>query len=376
VNWLSHAERVDKYRVRVVTKQPFAAALLYLAYPLLAMQPNEYYARVGPAGMNLQPVGTGPYRVIEHALGKRLLLERNSDYYRGGPKRPATIERVEIRFIPDPQTRIAEVVAGGLDLVMNVARDQAEQMRTVPHLRVLPGGSYRYAFLQMNTTPATPAPQLRDIRVRQAIAHAIDRDALAAHLVGEGAAVLHTVCHPSQFGCTDAGAPRYAFDQDRARDLLREAGYPQGFAIDLYAYRDRNAVEAIMGYLAEVGIRAKLRYLQEAAVDTARHENRAGLMYVGYGPLSDIRSSLSFYHNFTPNDVNRDAEIRDLVLRGDAMMDVETRKGLYARGLALIAERAYALPLYSLPNFYVAAKDLEFDPPADETPRFYEMSYR
>ncbi len=233
-----------------------------------------------------------------------------------------------------------------------------------------------YAFLQMNTLANTPEPPLREPRVRQAIAHAIDRQALVAHLVGEGAAVLHTVCHPKQFGCTDAGAPHYGFDPARARMLLREAGYPEGFEIDLYAYRDRNAVEAIMGYLADVGIRARLQYLQESAVDTARHQNRAGLMYVGYGPLSDIRSSLSFYHNFTPNDVNRDAEIGALVLRGDATMGPDARVAVYTRALALIAEHVYALPLYSLPNFYVATAGLDFTPPADETPRFYEMSYR
>ncbi|MGD9844931.1 MAG: ABC transporter substrate-binding protein, partial [Variibacter sp.] len=81
VNWIEKAEKIDKYKVRIRTKQPFPAAIEYLAGPVV-IHPNEYYAKVGPKGMNEKPIGSGPYRVTEHALGKYIRLERNPDYFK------------------------------------------------------------------------------------------------------------------------------------------------------------------------------------------------------------------------------------------------------------------------------------------------------
>src|SRR4030095_10433895 len=111
------------------------------------IHPHEYYAKVGPKGMNEKPIGSGPYRVVEHALGKFIRLERNPDYFKDSPKAQPKIERVEIRFIPDKQTQVAEMLAGGLDLIMGVSPDQAQPMRGVPALQVVSGETMRMAFL-------------------------------------------------------------------------------------------------------------------------------------------------------------------------------------------------------------------------------------
>src|SRR5215471_498940 len=263
VDWIDHVQKLDRYKVRILTKHSFPASLEYLAATLV-IHPHDYYAKVGPKGMSEKPIGTGPYRVVEHALGKYIRLERNPDYFAGSPKPRPSIERVEVRSVPDAQTQVAETVAGGLDLIMNVSRDQAEELRAVPRLQILSTDTEAIAYLQMNTLPNAPAPQLRDIRVRQAIMHAIDRDTMVKYLAGEAAYVLQTECHHGQFGCTDVGVPRYPYDPGRARQLLAEAGLSNGFDIDLYAYTRRNEAEAIAGYLRAVGIRARLRFMQPA----------------------------------------------------------------------------------------------------------------
>jgi peptide/nickel transport system substrate-binding protein len=378
VDWIDHVEKLDTYKVRIVAKRPSPAAIAYLAGTVSVIFPHEYYAKVGPAGMSERPIGTGPYRVVEHVRGKHIRLQRNLDYFKGGPKAQPGIDRVEVRFIPDAQTRVAEAVAGGLDLIMSVAPDQAEQLRPVPRLQIVAGGTLRYAFLQMNTANGAAAPPLRDVRVRQAIMHAIDREAMVKFIVGEGTRVIHAECYPSQFGCTDEGVARYPFDPARARQLLAEAGYPNGFSIDFYAFRDRNQSEAIIGYLRAVGIVARLRYLQVPAVYAAISAGRVPLVQNSWGSASinDVAASVSFFHNFTAYDVNRDPEIRDLLLRGDALMDEALRKATYAQALKLIAERAYVLPLYTAPNYYVASRDLAIKADPDEIPRFYEMSWK
>jgi peptide/nickel transport system substrate-binding protein len=377
VDWIERAEKLDKYKVRIVTKRPFPAAIEYLAGPVV-IYPHEYYAKVGPQGMNEHPVGSGSYRVVEHAIGKFIRLERNADYFRDSAKSQPKVDKIEIRFIPDAQTRVAEMLAGGLDMIMSVAPDQAQQLKSVPHLQVKSGETMRYVFLQFNTTEATPVPQLRDLRVRKAVMYAIDREAMIKSIVGEGARLLHTVCFPSQFGCTDAGAPRYAYDPAHAKQLLAEAGFPDGFEIDLYAYRERNQTEAIIGYLRAVGIKANLRFMQYPAMRDAMRGGKAPIIHQTWGSFSvnDVSAATPVFHKFTADDLNRDAEVRDLLEQGNSAVDPNTRKQAYAKALVLIAERLYAIPLYSLPTYYVAAKDLDFTAYPDELPRFWEMSWK
>ena len=90
VRWIEKAEKLDKYKVRIVMKQPFPAAIDYLS-TTVAIHPAKYYKEVGPTGMNLKPVGSGPYKVVEHIPGKSLTLERNKDYFKDSPKAQPTI---------------------------------------------------------------------------------------------------------------------------------------------------------------------------------------------------------------------------------------------------------------------------------------------
>jgi peptide/nickel transport system substrate-binding protein len=377
VNWIERAEKLNKYKVRIIAKRPFPAAIEYLAGPVV-IHPNEYYAKAGPQGMNEKPVGSGPYRVTEHALGKFVRLERNPDYFKDSPKPQPKVEKVEIRFIPDGQTRVAEVLAGGIDLIMHVAPDQAQQLRAMPRLQVVSGETMRFVFLNMNTMENAPAPQLRDIRVRKAILHAIDREAMVKQIVGPGARVLHALCFPSQFGCTEDGVPRYAYDPAKAKQLLAEAGFPDGFEMDLYAYRERNQTEAMIGYLRAVGIKANLRFMQYAAMRDAMRAGKAPITHQTWGSFSvnDVSAATPVYYKGTPDDVSRDPEVIALLERGDSSVDPKARKEAYAKALALIQERAYSAVLYSLPAIYVATGDLVFTAYPDEMPRFWEMSYK
>jgi len=377
VDWIDHVEKLAPYRVRIVTRRPFPAAIEYLAGPIV-IHPHEYYAQVGPQGMNQKPIGSGPYRIVEHAMGKYLRLARNPDYFKDSPKPPAQIENVELRFIPDTQTQVAEMLAGGLDLIKNVRPDQAQPLRGVPNLQVVSAEIMRYAFLQMDSTERTLAPQLRDLRVRKAIMHAIDRQSMVRSIVGEGSRVLNVPCFPSQFGCSDEAAPRYAYDPAKSKQLLAEAGYPNGFDVDLNGYRERDQVEAIIGYLRAVGIRANLHYLQYAAHRDAVRAGKAPLAIWTWGSFSinDISAGVSVFHKFQADDTGRDPEVRDLMEHGDSVVDPQERKAAYTKALGLIAECAYVVPLYTIPTYYVAAKDLIFTAYPDEVPRFWEMRWK
>lgn len=377
VNWIDRAEKVDDYTVRVISKEPFPAAKEFLS-TTVAIHPAKYYAEVGPQGMNAKPVGTGPYKVLEYVPGKSITLERNDDYFTDSPKSQPTIGKVVVRFIPDRQTQMAEVMSGGVDFIMHVPKDQAEQLEAAPNVQVKSGNTMRIVFMQMNILDGTPAPQLQDERVRKAIAHAIDRDAIIQSIVGAGAEKLETICTPSQTGCTDEGAPVYDYDPELSKKLLAEAGYADGFEISIVAYRERNQTEAIINYLRAVGIDAKLNFLQYAAMRDMIRAGKASLTHQTWGSnlVNDVSASTPVYFGGGADDVSQDEEVHALLEKGNVTIDETERKAAYQQALSLIAERAYAIPLWSLPVYYVATNDVEFQPYPDELIRFWEMRWK
>jgi peptide/nickel transport system substrate-binding protein len=376
VNWIEKAEKLDKYKVRLTTKEVFPAAIEYLAGPVV-IHPNEYYEKVGPKGQNEKPVGSGPYKVSNYVPGKSITLELNKDYFKDSPKPQPKIGKIDIRFIPDRQTQMAEMLSGGGDLIMHVPKDQADQLKTVPTLQVVSGETMRIVFMQMNIQDGTPAPALKDERVRKAIIHAIDREAMVKNIVGDGSRVINTICFPSQFGCTDEGATRYNYDPAKAKALLAEAGV-KDLTLDIVAYRERNQTEALIGYLQAVGIKTNLRFLQYAAMREQIATNKAMLTHQTWGSFSvnDVSANTPNYFAFRSEDVTRDPEVRDLLNKGNNSVDPAVRKEAYKGALKIIADKAYATPLYSLPVYYVANKDLNFKAYPDELVRFWEMGWK
>lgn len=377
VSWIDKVEKLGRYKVRVISKQPFPGAKEYLS-TTVAIHPAKYYKEVGPSGMNAKPVGTGPYKVLEYIPGKSITLEKNANYFKDSPKAQPTIGKVQIRFIPDRQTQVAEIISGGADFIMHVPQDQANQLKTMPNVQVVSGNTMRIVFMQMNIMEGTPSPELKDIRVRKAIAHAIDRKAIVKNIVGQGSELLNTICTPSQTGCTDDGATVYNYDPALSKKLLAEAGYPNGFNIDIVAYRERQQTEAIINYLQAVGIKPKLSYLQYAAMRDMIRANKAGLTHQTWASnlVNDVSASTPVYFGFGNDDITRDPEVRDLLDKGDHTIDLAPRKEYYKKALNIIAAKAYAIPLWSLPVYYVASKDVGFKAYPDELVRFWDMSWK
>ena len=376
INWIAKAEKVDKTKVRIVAKKPFPAAIEYLSGPIV-IHPNEYYAKVGPKGMNEKPVGTGPYKVTEHVVGKVIKLEANKEYWAGAPKPKPTIDKLEIRMIPDRQTQVAEMLAGGLDLIMNVPPDQANQLKAAPHLGVSSGLTMRIVFVLFNAGENAPVPALKDVRVRRAIAHSIDKATIAKQLVGEGAKVIDSLCFPSQFGCTDEGVPKYAYDPAKAKALLAEAG-KSDMELEFVGYRDRPQTEAMVNFMRAAGIKSSLKFMQYAAMREQHRAHKTGATHQTWGSYSinDMSACTSPFFKGIDDDMTKDPEIIALLQKGDTSVDPKVRKEAYQKALALISERAYAIPLYALTTFYVAAKELDFQAYPDEIPRFWEMKWK
>lgn len=377
VNWMERAEKLDQFKVRIYLKKPFPAALEYLAN-YLPIYPNEYYSRVGSKGFGSAPVGTGPYRVERVEPGKSIVFVKNEGYFEGSPKGKPSIAKIVQRTIQEVNTKLAELITGGLDWIWQVPPDQVEKLARVPGIKVIPGETMRIGFLFMDAAGRSGPNPFQKLEVRRALNHAIDRETMARKLVGGQSRVVHTACFPSQFGCTDEGVMRYEYDPEKAKKLLAQAGYPEGFEVDLYAYRERPYAEAVVGYLKAVGIKANLQFGQYAAMRDKWQAGKVSLGYWTWGSYSinDCSAITGYWFKFTSDDSARDQQVKEWLEVADTTVEPEKRKEYYRKALQRIAEQAYWVPMFSYVSNYAFHEDLEFTPYPDEVPRFFEARWK
>jgi peptide/nickel transport system substrate-binding protein len=377
VSWLARAEVVDDLTVRLTMKEPFGPWQEYLTN--LVIMPGDYMKRVGLEGLAREPVGTGPYQVTELNPGRQTVLTRFDRYF-GGAKGQPSIERLIFRRIPEANTRVAELMTGGVDWIWRVQPDQARNLTRRRGLTVVSGETIRIVYLSMDAAGRTgrDGNPMTDLRVRRAIAHAMDRPGIVRNLVGDASAVLHTPCHPDQFGCVQDGVMHYDYDPARARALLAEAGYADGFDVALVANSNRPWAEAVIGNLRAIGIRANLSWMQADAASTEVRAGRVRLTMGTWGSTSiyDVAAGPSYFFRNTPNDMARDEEVASLLERGDHTTDPAARLQAYAPAMRRIMDQAYWVPMWTAPMTYAHHDRLEFQPSADEVPRFFESRWR
>ncbi len=377
VNWIENAEKMGQYSVRLNLKAPTPTALEFLAGPLL-IYPNEYYEEVGPEGMGANPVGTGPYRVTEFEPGASITFERNKDYFEGSPKGQPQIATIHQRTVPDNNTQIAELLAGTVDWIWKVPTDQATRLTGRPGVSVVNEQTMRVGYLSFDSSNRTGNNSpVNHALVRKAIAHAIDRDAIVKALVGGSSQVVNSACHPAQFGC-EQDVVAYEYDPEKAKALLAEAGYPDGFTIDFHAYRNRPYAEAIMGFLNAVGIQTNLVYLKYAALRDQVYAGEIDFNFMTWGSYSfhDVSAITSHFFKATRDDYARDDQLIADLTTGDESVDRTTRESAYSRALKTIADNAYWVPLFTYNVNYAFDEALNFSPNPDEIPRFYAASWK
>ncbi|MBF9235488.1 ABC transporter substrate-binding protein [Microvirga alba] len=373
--WIAKAEAVNSHTVRITAKETTPLALNYVMQ--LAILPAKYHATVGKDEFGLRPVGTGPYTVAKGS-GNTVVFARNEAYFTGGGKNKPLIGKLVYKTVPDVTAQVAELMTGAVDWAYYIPSDLAARMATNPKLRITNADTFRVGFLTLNVDNNVPPDSpLRDVRVRRALNHAIDREKIAKSLVGSSAMVVNSACSPLQFACRQ-DLPPYEYDPAKAKALLAEAGYPNGFDVDVFGYRSRPVAESILGYLRAVNVRANLNWLQYPAVVKARREGKAAIVIDDFGSsgVADAGYILSFFFGASSDDLSRDKEVTRLVAQGSEKIDSAGREKSYGDALKLIGERAYWVPLFTMPINYVATTDLEIPIPRDENVEFWRARWK
>lgn len=377
VKWIKNAEKIDQWTVRVNLKAPFPPAIDFIAGPL-PIYPNEYYAKVGPKGMNLHPIGTGPYKVVSLEPGKKMVFEANENYWEGSPKGKPSIKTLIWRTIPDSNTQMAELMSGGADWMWKADPDQANLLKSNPTLKVVGGGTMRIGFLQFDAAGISGDHPIKNVLVRRAISHAINRQNIATNLLPEGSEVVNPACYPTQVGCTN-DVPSYDYNIAKAKELMKEAGYPNGFDIEMYYYRDTNLAQAMANDLAKIGIRVELNKQKPGVLRDMSIAGKTAMIFWTWGSYSvnDASGSTSVYFGKgIKRDLARDKKVNDWLEIGNTTIDLPTREAAYKKALTRISEQAYWLSLWTYSYNYAFAKDLDFTPTADEIPRFFTSKWK
>ncbi|WP_108660320.1 ABC transporter substrate-binding protein [Acuticoccus kandeliae] len=376
VSWIEGVEALDDLTVRITSKEPFPAALEFVAGSL-PIYPSDAFEAMGADAFGQTPIGTGPYKLANAADGT-YTLEANADYFTGGGKGTPSIGTIIVRSIPDDATRIAELLGGGIDWTWNVPADQIEQINGFPGLTAELGNTMRIAMIAMDAAGRTGENPFQDERVRKAVNHAIDREAIVESLVGGDGAVINVPCYPMQFGCDESAAVVYEYDPEKAKALLAEAGYADGFTVDMSAYRDRARSEAVQAYLAAVGINVNLEMLQARASFSAWREGQVPLWYGDWGSFSiaDSSASIGNFFNASTNDGARDEEVIALLEKANSTVDEDERKAAFADAIRIISEKAYWVPMHTIVMGYAYKDNLDFTPHVDELPRFFLTSWK
>ena len=381
IDWIRNVEVVAPDKVRIRAKAPTPAALEFLS-GTTPIYPRGHYDAAptisAPDGKTrrdwgaVKPMCTGPYILKDHKPGQSVTLVKNPNYFAGGPKGRPQIGTIIYRTIKDTDTQVAELLTGGVDWIWGVPPENAKQLGAMPNVVVQSAATMRMSFLSLDAAGRTGDSPMKDVRVRRALYHAIDRAAIAKNLVGEGAVVQKSLCVPVQFGCS-TDVPDYAFDPAKAKALLAEAGYPNGLAIPFHAYRDRSYSEAVLNYLRQAGFKPELKFLQWQALRPLIIEGKTELAHLTFGSngILDASASTSYYFSGSVDDYARDPELKEWLNAADTSTDPEKRKALYAKALKKINEQAYAVPLFVYGRTYAYNKDFDFPLTQDEMAHFY-----
>jgi len=286
-NAITAIEVIDDYTIALHLDGPFPALFYYLSGLWGCIMSQEQYESLGPDEYATNPSGTGPFMLEEWVPNERLVLVKNPDYNWAaewtGHEGPANIDKITYRIIPEDASRMIELEAGNTDLLFEAPWREVATYRDDPNYQVVQVPDATIWFIGMHVN----APIVADLRTRQAIGHAIDRDLIQETLYqGLGRATGTYVAHelPSDQGVT---APLY--DPDEAASLLEEAGWVMGddgilvaetvegvdagtkFEVDYWNYQDdeaRRLGEATQSMLADIGIKANIVPMDKPTYDT------------------------------------------------------------------------------------------------------------
>jgi len=335
-------EVIDDLTFRIILDAPWP--ILPAMLPFQEMVSKAHVEAVGDAAMADNVNGTGPFKLVEWRKGQSVIMERYDGYYGGSTEIPpvgkACVDRVIFQVIPENASRVAALLAGEVHIIDRLPSHMVGQVEANPDTKVMAVNGTRTSYIALNNQSGPFA----DIRVRHALAHALDRQLIVDKILNGNASLTNGILSPDAFG-KNTDLPAYDYDVEKAKALLAEAGYPDGLDVTLDVDgANKEIAEAISAVVAKAGFRVSVRVGEISTLRTrfrTKGEPIDGQMWLtswGNGSLdpvgifvpthrTDDRGNSSGYSN---------AEVDALLDAANAETDPAERARMYAEAEAIV----------------------------------------
>ena len=337
-------EVLDASTVQIKLKAPLTPFLQYLAHQSLFMFSPESLKKWGKDVVK-HPVGTGPFKLETWEPGVKVVLARNDQYWGGAPK----IRQAIYVPIVEAQARLVALKTGDIDLTMDVPPDSLDELRRDPNLVVAESNSSAVWYVTLNTRH----PILKDRRVRQALNHAVNKEAIIRDILRGTAIVSRGPISPVYGPYYEENTARYPHDLEKARALLKDAGYAGGFELGFLVPESGSGMQSpvematvIQANLAQLGVRAKIQTMEWGAY-LRKYLEQPDMAEMSWNPsigdpdhmmymlLSSDRFPPAFNSGYYQND-----RVDDLLRRARTTLDEKARVPLYKEAQKLVVEDA------------------------------------
>ncbi len=370
---IDHVEALDDFTVKFKTDEPSAATWTSLTHFIVPshLAPEDPYEE-GAGTFAFNPVGTGPFTLEEWNPNDFIRLERYDDYFGG----PAILETIIRRDIPEPETRYAELLAGNVDITSPPERE-IETIKADPDFTIVLAPTLNYFPLAINH--AHPEHDiLNDVRVRQALNYALDKEAIVGH-VWPTATVMHNPIIRGTWAYDPEATYKYEYNPEKAKELLEEAGYGDGLTISVTMSNSPQNIEfgeIARSYYADVGIELIADTMEFSSALAKILDGDFELYHMGSVGMYDPHDFMSRFINGTGVTGYNNPEFNRLVEEAVRIIgDQDARKALYSEAQRIMTEDAYNVPLRNSQVWLAWDKDFSFTYNYVERSRNFKYAY-
>jgi peptide/nickel transport system substrate-binding protein len=372
---------VDSHTIDLVTNGPYPLVLHTATY--IFPMDSKFYTGTDANGTDMAAIvkngasfasthlsGTGPFKVVSREPGSKIVFERFADYW--DKSSPGNVDRIVFTPIKDEQARVAALLSGDVDLIAPVAPNDFDQIRASSKVDLITVPSTRIIMLQMNQERR---PEFRDQRVRMAIVHAVNNEAIVKKIMKGFATTAAQMSPAGYLGHNPNLKPR--FDLDLAKKLMSDAGYKNGFSVTMMAPNNRyvndgKIAQAVAEMLSKINIKVDLQTMPAAQYWPAFDDRAADIMMIAW--RSDTEDSAHFYEylamtpdkstgkgaynsgnyssDFVDTETMRASQETDIARRAEILQAIETR---------LFQDAAF-IPLHWQSLAWAARKGINLDP--------------
>lgn len=344
-------EVVDDLTVRITTGAPDVLLPNVLTFGAWVL-PEAAFNEAGPEEFGRHPIGSGPFKFVEWDAGEQIIMEANPDYFDGRP----ALDRLVWKFITEPSTRVSALRTGEVDLIHKLPVQDLAAVEEDPSLRTEAIRSARVIFFGFDTFHE---PFQDNVALRQAINYAVDKDSIIESVLG-GYAIPTVLAAPINFG-VDPDMKPYPYDPDKARELLAEAGFPDGLEITAetttggYTPNDTELMQVVCGQLAEVNITCSIRQEEFGGFVQRwlRQEVRGMYVQSNAHPALDLDLLMGAHFHSTRRALYySDPELDVLIEEAKSESDPDERLRIYKEIQDFVYEDAPWLFLFSADDIY------------------------